>query len=760
MSAEQVLTTLLTSPEMADRSPRQQRPVMTAARRILDWLAAQPGDGWQQRWEAANPKDTTDWIGKISVDDHRSLERKRVVFLDALLCLMLVRFILPSHRFLRTLQSKNLYTKARATFRSDLFAQVEQKARELELRKFQRVQAINTLTTLVLHSGRDLDALTFDDFMNLRHATGRPGGQTRGGISIGWDLARGISQIPDAPFHTMRLRGQLSTAEIVDSHNLHCQPVRDVIVRYMEKRRPALDYSTLSNQAHILAAFWADLEAHNPGIDSLHLSEDVAEAWRQRASAVVHRDGTVRERLSALNNFVSIRAFYLDIAAWALEDPTWAPWAVPCPVRRSDTAGYMKNKRRVTARMHQRVRDRLPHLMRLVDSAEDHLHQQTELLAAGQSAEPDEIFLHDGVRYRRLPYGTEEIGPVRRTAENPVTVEVVTSGERVDVTYLEDEAFWAWAIIETLRHTGVRVEELLELTQLALVSHRLPDTGEVIPLLQIVPSKTNEERLLVVTPELAGVLASVVSRLRAIGGGAISLVPRHDAHERVWGPPLPHLFQRTRDYRSWVINAGMVNKLLAQAWGRAGIRDAAGESITATAHDFRRMFATEMVTGGLPIHIAAKILGHHRLVTTQGYTAVFDDDLIRSYRAFLDKRRAVRPAEEYREPTDAEWAEFQQHFQTRKLELGACGRPYATPCNHEHACIRCPMLRVDPRARPRLGAIIQNLRDRIDEARANGWFGEIQGLQISLDAAAAKLAALDRAERRRLTPLGLPTTRP
>lgn len=57
------------------------------------------------------------------------------------------------------------------------------------------------------------------------------------------------------------------------------------------------------------------------------------------------------------------------------------------------------------------------------------------------------------------------------------------------------------------------------------------------------------------------------------------------------------------------------------------------------------------------------------------------------------------------------------------------------------------MLRVDSRARPRLATIIVNLRDRIAEARANGWLGEIQGLQISLDAAAGKLAALDRAER-------------
>ena len=90
-------------------------------------------------------------------------------------------------------------------------------------------------------------------------------------------------------------------------------------------------------------------------------------------------------------------------------------------------------------------------------------------------------------------------------------------------------------------------------------------------------------------------------------------------------------------------------------------------------------------TGGLPVHIAARILGHNSLDTTQSYMAVFQDDLIGAYRAFVNSRRAQRPAAEYREPTDEEWREFQQHFELRKVEFGTCGRPYGTPCNHEHA---------------------------------------------------------------------------
>ncbi|WP_199749056.1 site-specific integrase [Amycolatopsis sp. WAC 01376] len=174
-----------------------------------------------------------------------------------------------------------------------------------------------------------------------------------------------------------------------------------------------------------------------------------------------------------------------------------------------------------------------------------------------------------------------------------------------------------------------------------------PDTGEIVPLFQIVPSKNNEERLLLVSPELASVLATIVTRLRDSHNGTVPLT---------------------------------------------GLRDDLGTP----PHDFRRIFATEAVTSGLPVHIGARLLGHASLDTTQAHVAVFQDDLVRTYRAFLAQRRAIRPAEEYRVATDQEWTEFQQHFHARKLELGTCGRPYGSSCQHEHACIRCPVLHVDP----------------------------------------------------------------
>lgn len=139
------------------------------------------------------------------------------------------------------------------------------------------------------------------------------------------------------------------------------------------------------------------------------------------------------------------------------------------------------------------------------------------------------------------------------------------------------------------------------------------------------PSKSNEERLLLVSPGLASVLATIIKRLRDTNGGKIPLVSRHDSHERVTGP---HLFQRRPYWQSQVLSEAAVKRLLDRTLECTGLRDQAGEPLRYTPHDFRRMFATEAATGGLPVHIAARILGHKTLTTTQAYLAVFQDDLI------------------------------------------------------------------------------------------------------------------------------------
>lgn len=52
-------------------------------------------------------------------------------------------------------------------------------------------------------------------------------------------------------------------------------------------------------------------------------------------------------------------------------------------------------------------------------------------------------------------------------------------------------------------------------------------------------------------------------------------------------------------------------------------------------HDFRRLFTTDLVNSGLPIHIGAALLGHLNLETTRGYVAVFNEDVVRHYQTTL-----------------------------------------------------------------------------------------------------------------------------
>jgi hypothetical protein len=148
-------------------------------------------------------------------------------------------------------------------------------------------------------------------------------------------------------------------------------------------------------------------------------------------------------------------------------------------------------------------------------------------------------------------------------------------------------------------------------------------------------------------------------------------------------------------------------------------------------------------------------MGHANINTTMGYKAVYPEEAITGHHAYLARRRELRPSTEYRSPTDAEWEEFLGHFEHRKVSLGSCGRAYGTGCIHEHSCIRCPLLRPDPAQLPRLIEIRDNLLARIDEAREQGWLGEVDGLNVSLSAANNKIAQLQESTRRTID-LGMP----
>jgi hypothetical protein len=389
--------------------------------------------------------------------------------------------------------------------------------------------------------------------------------------------------------------------------------------------------------------------------------------------------------------------------------------------------------------MDARTRERLPALPALVRAVGQWCADAEALLAAAGQAAPGQSFTVGGQCFIR------SLRP--HSLPGNVWVDDPTTGKQRLLNRDAEHAFWAWGVINVLRLTGVRVEELLQLSHHSLVQYRLPTTGELVPLLQIAPSKTDSERLLLVSPELADVLSAIIRRT---GGDkeAIPLVSARDYQEHVWLPASPLLFQRRAGAENHAFSVALVADLLDEALSHSDlVDDVDGKPLHFTPHDFRRMFITDAVMNGLPPHIAQIIAGHQDLNVTMGYKAVYPEEAVQAHLSYLARRRALRPSEEYRTPTDEEWQEFLGHFERRKVSIGTCARAFATPCIHEHACVRCPMLWPDRAQRSRLIEIRDNIADRIAEAQRESWLGEIEGLGVSLAGANDKLAQIDGARR-------------
>jgi len=744
---------------------------------VLDWLELYPGETWQQRWNAtgAGGDGHRDWRIQLVTDldaaglMHERREYVRKVLGKGMIQLIGGDYIRPSTGWLMATSSPVRIANELAAVR-DPHGIAELRAVRMHhtIGDATMLPAIEKVALIMASKGATVRDVTVGDCLEMMRVSRQVfPGPTRSSrhSPVFYQLLHSLGIFPaDAP-PTVRMfsplfAGRVPVEQLVDRYQLSCRPVRDLLVDYLRERQPAVDYSRLTTLATALALwFWKDLERHHPGIDSLQLRPEIAAAWKQRIRTRIVRSKnesgeiveTTVQRDGADDVLMTVRSFYLDLAQWALDDPArWGPWAVPCPIRPTDVQ-HKKMKSRQKARMDQRTRERLPVLPTLIEAVDRECKAAAARLKSARKADPGEPFTVDDVTLQRAQLARHS---PRVWAEEPAT------GQRRDLTREEDNTFWAWAAVEVLRATGVRVEELTELTHHSLVQYRTPGSGELVPLLQIPPSKTDEERLLVISPELTDVLSAIVCRIRN-QDGSVPLVVAYDHHEKIWNPPMPLLFQRTVGLETRPIPISGIRTLINDALARTGLTDATGKPLTFAPHDFRRIFTTDAIMNGMPPHIAQILLGHKDINTTMGYKSVYPEEAINGHRAFIARRRALRPSEEYRRPTDAEWDEFLGHFERRRLALGDCGRAYGTSCIHEHSCVRCPLLRVDPNQRHRLIDIRDNLATRIAEAEREGWIGEAEGLRVSLAAAKDKLAQIDNAVQRRSTAvaLGIPSYR-
>ena len=720
--------------------------------KLLDWLQRQLGDTWQERWLASGADAAGSGWSELPLKGHVPIRpHQRDELFAGLVLLVAGQVIRPGYRWLLSQRMTVMLAEARAALDPGAFGGLEIQARHATA--WARSDALNKITWMVIRKGGLVSDITVGDCLELTAALEEHHFRGSAGRPLFYALLKDTGVLPaGAPsrLRALRIEGRRSIAQIVDGYGIECRPVRDLLVEYFTERAPELDHTSLRSIARNLCRlFWRDLEIHHPGIDSLQLPAQVAQAWKERLSYIRDAGGQpVRPRINYRSELVFVRAFYEDIARWAADDPArWAPWVAPSPVKAAECT-QKKFKSRVKSRMDQRTRTQLPLLPALLRAVGQQRADAEERITAARDASAGDICTAAGQELRRHRPG--QVGRVNVTE--------IATGKQRNLTHEEEAAFWSWATVEVLRHTGIRIEEMLELTHHSFIAYTLPTTGEVVPMLQVAPSKTDAERLLLVSPELAEVLTAIIFRVRA-GKAALPLVSAYDVFEQTWSPPMPFLFQRRYGNEDRPIGRSYIRECMVATSQAAGIA-AAGETLEWRPHDFRRIFVTDALRSGLPPHIAAKICGHALLDTTMGYAAIYPEDVIAHHRAFIARRRTERPGEEYRDLTASEWDEFLAHFELRKVALGTCGRDFGTPCAHENACVRCPLLRVDPAQMPRLEEIRANLGDRLREAKEQGWLGEVAAIETTMAAAGQKLEAMrDLTARSTTVHLGMPDVR-
>lgn len=723
---------------------------------LLDHLERHVGETWQDRWLASGLNDGSRRVRELATGNER-VDQELGHSLMLLCCLRVVRPSLAAFRINSFVRYHEHFEAAQNDPKLNRFlALVEEQATSRHFKRCARFDVAAALTS----QGIVFDDLTAEALLHYAIST-REGGWGGGYESyvghLAWQVLAASGHFPPQIPATLRgaMRAPAMTcAELVDRHNIAIADIRELFVDYLTRRSHDIDYVTLRDLAGDLCGkFWTQIVQINPQQSDLALTPETYEAWR--GTLAVRLDG--RPRLSADSIVTSIRAFYLDLQGWAAQEPErWARWVAPSPIGNREGRSRAKSKRRAKERMDARIRILQPLLPAFVSAATERRDHLQELLRVAANATGNEILVVGRKRYQRL-FSAGDARHARLHGLPNVRVLDEVVGRQLNVTFAEDAAFWQWAAVETLRHTGLRCEELLELTQLSIRQYARPN-GEVIALMVVAPSKTDRERVIPMTAELFHVIATIIRRLTKDRQG-LPLATRYDKYERITSQPQPFLFQRTIGQRTEVISPSALRGELAKLSHTLAVEHPDLAGVQFTPHDFRRLFATDLVNHGLPIHIGAALLGHLDIQTTHGYVTVFQEDVVRHYQTHLASRRANRPAREYRAATATEWEEFETHFDKRKVELGQCGRPYATPCEHEHACIRCPMLHVDPAMIGRLDEIREDLVLRRKKAQNEGWLGELEGIDLTRRFLDEKIADARRIATSPITSLGMPSTR-
>jgi hypothetical protein len=280
---------------------------------------------------------------------------------------------------------------------------------------------------------------------------------------------------------------------------------RPVTAQYMTaySQRVSNNYSTVRTKIRSLAYFWEYLDERHPDVTECrqilpHQARGFV-AWATAKARTVQRStnrkGT-EDRTTTYDWMVDVRTFFTDLCTWGTEPGSplaqHMPVAIPLTSHDLNSGGFAAARARTAARMTATVMDLTREIPNIRAFALRAWHEAAQQLAN----QP-----HDVTAIR---------------------------GER--------DRFWDWALLELLLTSGLRVEEVSELTTLDVLKRRLPD-GQIYYLLHVKPSKYDRARVIPIGDGLGRVIAEIIGHIKAFYRTGV--VPACDRRDYVAKTPLP-----------------------------------------------------------------------------------------------------------------------------------------------------------------------------------------------------------------------------
>ena len=300
---------------------------------MISWLQAQVGDTWQQRWVASGAEEVPGWRDLVTgwaagPPGVPAGEARRPPHLSpGLLVLICGDVIRPGLAWLAkfTPARRGLAEELARTRDAAAFARLATMCHDNGLATQTGQTALTRVGLVMAAKGRTVAEITVGDCLQLVEVTDQVGAKLHGGVHnpLFYQLLRGLGGFGDEAPAALRVftgHGQPTCAQLIDRYHIACRPVRDVLVDYLTERKLVNDFSSLQRLAYLLGKlFWADLEAHHPGIDTFKLPRDVATGWKQRVMIRTRtaRTGggqtvtTTSARLDGRSVLTAVRAFYL-----------------------------------------------------------------------------------------------------------------------------------------------------------------------------------------------------------------------------------------------------------------------------------------------------------------------------------------------------------------------------------------------------------------------------------------------------------------